>query len=236
MYDPIKMFHREKLVTGMMSRVVLVNAFAIFFVLFASSGSASDTIVVNGLFKNKAVLLINGKQHILSIGKPGPNGIELLGIENEKVTLNINGSQHTYKLGDSTAITTNYKQSDVQEVLVALNALGQFLTVGAINRQPVQFLVDTGATTVALNSTHAKQLGLTYREKGTPTMIATASGMSQAYRLILDEISIGEIRLHHIEAVVIEGSHPVHVLLGMSFLGNLDIHREGQIMKIMKKW
>ncbi|KPJ91573.1 MAG: hypothetical protein AMJ55_11550 [Gammaproteobacteria bacterium SG8_15] len=220
----------------MVFRAFLIATFATYLILVQISVFANDTIVVNGLFKNKAVLLINGKQHILSVGQPGPNGIELLAIEGVTVTLNINGATQKYKLGDSTAITTNYKQNKEQEVLVALNTLGQFLTVGAINKQPVQFLVDTGATSVALNSTHAKQLGLDYRNKGTPTMIATASGTSVAYRIMLDEISIGEIRLHHIEAVVIEGNYPVHVLLGMSFLGNLDIHREGQIMKIKKKW
>jgi aspartyl protease family protein len=230
------MFRYLWCLTVMTLRAVVINSIVIFSVFVQSYGIANDTIVVNGLFKNKAVLLINGKQHILSIGKPGPNGIELLAIEGVTVTLNINGNTQKYKLGDSTAITTNYKQNKEQEVLVALNTLGQFLTVGAINKQPVQFLVDTGATSVALNSMHAKQLGLDYRNKGTPTMIATASGTSVAYRIMLDEISIGEIRLHHIEAVVIEGNYPVHVLLGMSFLGNLDIHREGQIMKIKKKW
>ncbi len=230
------MFHYLWYLTDMTFRSLLINSIVIFSIFFQSNGFANDTIVVNGLFKNKAVLLINGKQHILSIGKPGPNGIELLAIEGVTVTLNINGNTQKYKLGDSTAITTNYKENKEKEVLVALNTLGQFLTVGAINKQAVQFLVDTGATSVALNSAHAKQLGLDYRSKGTPTMIATASGTSVAYRIMLDEVSLGEIRLHHIEAVVIEGNYPIHVLLGMSFLGNLDIHREGQIMKIKKKW
>ncbi|MCI0507104.1 MAG: TIGR02281 family clan AA aspartic protease [Gammaproteobacteria bacterium] len=220
----------------MIFRFALINIVVILTALFHSQLFANDTIVVNGLFKNKAVLLINGKQHILSIGTPGPGGITLIAIEGEKVTLSIDGAIQSYRLGESTSITTNYKQSDEPEVLIALNTAGQFLTVGAINKQPVQVLVDTGATSVALNSAHAKNIGLDYRNKGTPTMIATASGVSQAYRIILDEISIGEIRLHHIEAVVIEGNYPVHVLLGMSFLGNLDIHREGQIMKIKKKW
>ena len=220
----------------MVFRAFFITIVATFSIFVQSIGYTSDTIVVNGLFKNKAVLLINGKQHILSVGQSAPNGIELLAIEGVTVALNINGVIQKFKLGDSTAITTKYKQNKEQEVLVALNTLGQFLTVGAINKQPVQFLIDTGATSVALNSAHARQLGLDYRNKGTPTMIATASGTSMAYRVMLDEVSIGEIRLHHIEAVVIEGNYPVHVLLGMSFLGNLDIHREGQLMKIKKKW
>ena len=194
----------------MVFRAFFITIVATFSIFVQSIGYTSDTIVVNGLFKNKAVLLINGKQHILSVGQSAPNGIELLAIEGVTVALNINGVIQKFKLGDSTAITTKYKQNKEQEVLVALNTLGQFLTVGAINKQPVQFLIDTGATSVALNSAHARQLGIDYRNKGTPTMIATASGTSMAYRVMLDEVSIGEIRLHHIEAVVIEGNYPVH--------------------------
>ena len=198
--------------------------------------AADRTIVVNGLFKNKAVLLINGQQHILSVGKTGPDGIKLTSIDGDKVTLNIDGQKHTYKLGDSTAISTNFKQNEEQEVTIALNPYGQFLTVGYINNQIVQFLVDTGATSVALNSEQAKKLGIDYLKKGTPGVVTTASGVSQAYRVTLDTVSIGEIRLHNIDAMVIEGRFPVHVLLGMSFLGSLDIHREGQLMTIKKKW
>lgn len=198
--------------------------------------AADTTITVNGLFKNKAVLLINGKQHILSVGKSGPEGIKVTTIDGDNVTLNINGKKQVYKLGDTTALSTNFKQSKEQEVTVALNSYGQFLTVGYINNQTVQFLVDTGATSVALNSIQARKLGIDYLKNGVPSVVTTASGMSKAYRIKLDTVSIGEIRLHNIDAMVIEGNFPVHVLLGMSFLGSLDIHREGQLMKIKKKW
>ena len=223
----------------MMSFRALNPFIFICFLIFTPGGllfAADTTIVVNGIFKNKAVLLINGKQHILSVGKTGPDGIKLTSIKGDKVTLNIDGKKQTYKLGDSTAISTNFKQSKEQEVTIALNSYGQFLTIGYINNQTVQFLVDTGATSVALNSMQAKKLGIDYLKKGVPGVVTTASGMSKAYSVTLDTVSIGEIRLHNIQAMVIEGNFPVHVLLGMSFLGSLDIHREGQLMKIKKKW
>ena len=223
----------------MINRAFIASISLSILILFLIGGGlhASDaTIVVNGLFKNKAVLLINGKQHILSVGKTGPEGIKLTSITGDDVTLTINGKKHTYKLGDTSSISTNFKQSEEQEVTISLNQQGQFLTFGYINNQTVQFLVDTGATSVALNSIQAKKLGLDYRKKGVPSVVATASGMSKAYRITLDTVSVGEIRLHHIDAMVIEGNFPVHVLLGMSFLGSLDIHREGQLMKIKKKW
>lgn len=67
-------------------------------------------------------------------------------------------------------------------------------------------------------------------------MVATASGQSPAYIVVLDTVSVGEIRLSNVEAVVIEGNFPSEALLGMTFLGNMEIHRQGQLMKIKKKW
>ncbi|WP_455365264.1 retropepsin-like aspartic protease family protein [Kaarinaea lacus] len=200
------------------------------------ANSAPYNIAVNGLFKNKAVLLINGKQHILSLGKKTAEGVKLVAIEGDKVTLNINGEDRQFRMGENSAISTNFKENKEKEVVIAVNSSGHFFTVGAINKHPVKFLVDTGATAVAINSNHANRLGIDYRNKGTPTMVATASGQSPAYIVILDTVSVGEIRLSNVEAVVIEGNFPSEALLGMTFLGNMEIHRQGQLMKIKKKW
>ncbi|WP_455200091.1 retropepsin-like aspartic protease family protein, partial [Kaarinaea lacus] len=89
---------------------------------------------------------------------------------------------------------------------------------------------------IALNSKHAERLGIDYRANGTPTVVATASGKSPAHIVTLDTVSVGEIQLYNVEAVVMQGDFPSEALLGMTFLGNLEIHREGQLMKIKKKW
>jgi aspartyl protease family protein len=219
-----------------MRAAAIISVFCITLFWQGQAVSSTYNIAVNGLFKNKAVLLINGKQHILSKGKKTPEGIKLLAIDGDRVTLKIDGENRVFSIGENTAISTNFKQRKEKEVVIAVNERGHFFTVGTINKQPIRFMVDTGATAVALNSKHAEKLGIDYRGKGTPTVVATASGTSPAYIVMLDSISVGDIYLHHIEAVVMQGDFPSEALLGMSFLGNLEIHREGQLMKIKKKW
>ena len=111
-----------------------------------------------------------------------------------------------------------------------------FKTTGSINGYTVNFLVDTGASSIALNSNMAKRLGLQYKLKGDPTIVTTASGSVSAYSINLDRVKVGEIMLRNVAAVVIDGSEPSTPLLGMSYLGRLNIVNEGQVMKLEQKF
>ena len=197
---------------------------------------ADTTIEFNGKFKDKAILLVNGKSHVLKTGETSPEGVKLISLDGDTILVEVEGKAKKLKLGDRNAIKTNFVESRSKEVIVSLNGHGQFITAGAINKQIVSLLIDTGANTVALNSEHAKKLGIDYARVGQTTVISTASGLTKAYRVTLDSVSIGEILLTNVAAVVIEGQYPAHILLGMSFLGNLEINREQQVMKIRKKW
>lgn len=111
-----------------------------------------------------------------------------------------------------------------------------FRTVGSINGYPVNFLVDTGASIVAMNSIQAKRLGIQYLLDGNPTMVSTAGGNVAAYNIRLKNVSVGQIKLQDIDAVIIEGAHPEDVLLGMSFLGRLNVKNENEVMMLETKF
>ena len=81
----------------------------------------------------------------------------------------------------------------------------------------MQFLVDTGATSIAMNENEARRLGIDYRVDGKPMVASTASGTSRGWRVTLDRVKIGGIELLGVEAAVIEGGYPTEALLGMSF-------------------
>ena len=110
-----------------------------------------------------------------------------------------------------------------------------YRVVGSINGFPVRFLVDTGASSIAMNSAQARRLGIDYRVEGKPGMASTASGVVRSYGVVLDRVKVGDIELRNVRAEIIDGSHPQQVLLGMTFLSRVDMAREGQMLELTSK-
>lgn len=197
---------------------------------------AVKSVSVQGLLGDKAVLLVDGKRHIVRINNSTPEGVKLLSIQGDAVVLEIDGQQRKQTMGDNVVFNTRYVAPESQEVLVSQNNNGLFTTVGSINGLTVNLLVDTGANIVTLNAQHARRLGVAYEAQGEPVMVATASGIVKAYRVTLRSVAVGQIELQNVAAVVMTGAHPAEILLGMSFLGSLEIQRNGNVMKIRKNF
>jgi aspartyl protease family protein len=96
-------------------------------------------------------------------------------------------------------------------------------------------MVDTGATVVAMNSTVANRIGIDYRKHGQPGMASTPAGYVKTYNITLGTVQVGSITLHNVAGSVIEGNHPREALLGMSFLGHLDMKRDGEKMELNER-
>jgi aspartyl protease family protein len=203
--------------------------------MFASLAvTAAARVSVLGLFNNKAVVLIDGRQRTLALNQTSPEGVTLISINSDGAVLEIGGKRSVYPLGGQagTSIGTP-KQTAVQ---VYRDPQGMYMAAGSINGFPVNFLVDTGATAVAMNSIQAKRMGINFRLNGESIMVNTASGVEQAYQVKLARVKLGDIELYNIDAVVLDGPSPSDVLLGMSFLGRLEIQNSGQVMQLKRKY
>ena len=110
------------------------------------------------------------------------------------------------------------------EVKLLGNAQGHFVASGRINNVPVEFLLDTGATDVAVPAELAERLGL---KRGLPVTLSTANGRSQGYRTHLDRLQLGDIVLQDVRALVAPGLGGEQVLLGMSALKQLEFTQRG---------
>lgn len=190
-------------------------------------------IVVLGLFKNKAIVQIDGKQRTLKKGKASPEGVILISADSEAAILEIDGKQKEFKLGRH--IGTSYKQKKQAEAKI-MPVNGMYSITGFINGQPVTFIVDTGATWISMNIHHARSLGINFRYIGKRSYVSTANGMVPIYRITLDKVRVGEIELTNVAAGVIEGNSPAKVLLGNSFLNRVEMQRQGQVMLLKQKF
>lgn len=216
-----------------LSPVTKVLLFAL--ALAPSPGWAVDSIRVVGLFSGTAVIQLDGRQTLLRAGQTSSEGVTLVSANAKEAVLEVKGKRGTYTLG--THISSNYADPAGREIAVRIwpDARGMYTVVGSINGFPVRFLVDTGATTIAMNGAEARRLGIDYRVEGKPGMASTASGVVRSYGVVLDRVKVGGIKLRNVRAGVIDGSHPQQVLLGMAFLSRVDMARKGQMLELTSK-
>ena len=194
---------------------------------------AVSRIEVQALFGGKAIVMIDGQRRTLTIGQTSPEGVKLIDADSKQAVLEVDGKPTSYKPGG--AISLSYARPEHLEEKVYADDRGMFHSVGTINGRTVRFLLDTGATTVAMNKSQAKQLGVNYRMNGERVVISTASDHVKGYRVRLKSVSLGKIKQRNVEAMVIDGDHPGPILLGMSFLGKLKVEKAGEVMKIRQR-
>ena len=202
--------------------------------LFLTNAYAVEKLEVQGLFSNKAVLMIDGKRHILAVGETSPEGVKVISANSRGAVLEVDGQQKQYNLGYS-AVSTTFSKRKSQKETIFVNSGGMYMTFGNINGRTVRFLVDTGASAISMNVEQAKKLGIRYDKIGVPAGVSTASGYVNAYRVRLKSVSVGKITETNVEAFVIDGNHPGPILLGMTFLGRLSVEHSGNSMTLLQK-
>lgn len=201
--------------------------------LLVSTGANALDVNLVGLFPNKALVQIDGGGlQTLSVGQKTPDGIVLVSVERDGATFDIHGRRVALALGHARRQSS---PTAAESVMVPADAQGHLVADGQVNGTPIRFVVDTGATNVALSAGDASRLGLEYRT-GRKTVVETANGALSAYRIRLDTVSIGDVAVHDVDAVVVEGNRLPVALLGMSFLNRVTIKHEGAIMTLTNRY
>ncbi len=213
-----------------------MNKFLLISLLIIASlniAQASDSVRVLALFSDKALVNINGKQQIIKKGQV-IDGIELISASGRGAVLKFaDGRQQT--LGLNQSISSSFKKPDKKKLRVFSDSQGMFLVDGAINGKSTRFLIDTGASHIAISSAEADRLGLDY--KNAPTgRVQTASEEVPVWNITLDRVKVGAIAVPQVSAVVLRGDRPRHILLGMTFLQHLNMQRDGTAMVLEKKF
>ena len=212
----------------------LIASVALTVLLGSALAQAVEKIRVNGLFKDKAILVIDGKQRLLRAGETSPEGVTLIQSNSKRAVIEVNGVQSTHELG--TQISGGFSKPESPAVYIYPTPNNMYTVVGSINGYPVNFVVDTGATAVSMNSNQARRLGIDYAVEGRQALSQTASGIVKIYIVRLKRVKVGDIELTNVEGSVHEGDFPTEVLLGMSFLGRLEMRRNDGVLELRKKY
>ena len=209
-----------------------IAAVALGFAL-AAPAAATDVTVV-GLSSARASVSINGgSPRWLAVGQRSPEGVVLVAVDRESATFEIDGKRRALGMNQA-YVAAKAAGSGSSSVTLKADARGHFVADGQVNGGTVRFLVDTGATTIALPATDAKRLGIDYL-KGERGMVQTANGTAPAYRVKFDTVKLGDITLNAVEGVVLEGGLQT-ALLGMSFLNRTEMKRDGETMVLTKRF
>ena len=204
-------------------------------VLLAVPVLAATQLNVVGLFTGKAVVAINGSAPQTIAAGQTKNGVKLLSANSESATFLVEGKQQTLKMGQAASIAGANVPTNKSPVSLYADQSGHYFGNLNINGASLKYVVDTGATTVALNSGDAKFAKIDY-EKGEKVTMSTANGNVSAYLVHINTLKIGTIVLNDVAATVSEGDSPPFVLLGMTALNRMSMKNENSILTLSKKY
>ena len=176
--------------------------------------------------------MIDGsKPRTISVGET-VQGVKLLAADSEGARFDVDGKSRSLGMGQSFAggATAGARKS----VSLTADARGHFAAAGSLNGYPLTFLVDTGATDIAINAAEARRMGLDYKA-GQAFGVSTAAGVVPAWRVTFNTVKVGGITLNQIEGMVVEAGLSVP-LLGMSFLNRMEMQRDGQTMTLTQRY
>ena len=117
----------------------------------------------------------------------------------------------------------------VPEVRLERNRYGHYVATGMINGEPVEFMLDTGATDVSIPVAVADRLEL---RRGQAVYYHTANGTVRAWQTTVDAIQLGPLRAGPVRASINPHARGESVLLGMSFLKELDFSQQGNTLTL----
>ena len=201
---------------------------------WVSGLQAVEQIEVEALFSGQAMVRVDGKRRLLKLDKPSPEGLLLISADSKEAVIEIDGKRQRYPLGNR--VSSRYSQPETVSAKIWRDQSGAYTTVGTINGRTVNFLVDTGATGVAMYRSDAKRLGLAYRLDGKPIYVNTANGTTSAFEVSLNRVQVGDIVLRNVRGFVIEGQGSGPLLLGMSFLNRVKMEDQGSVLFLHSKY
>jgi aspartyl protease family protein len=192
--------------------------------LLVAGTAAAQSVALQGMLGNKALLIVDGAPPKSVAPGETHKGVKVLSTLGDQAVVEIDGKRHTLRVGDAPAsVGAGATSPRGSKIVLTAGSGGHFFTQGSVNGHAVQFVVDTGATDVAMGAADAQRLGIDFR-KGELGRSATANGVVTVYRVKLSSVRIGDVEVYGVDATVLP-AHSGPMLLGNSFLTRFQMTR-----------
>lgn len=201
----------------------------------AGGGAWAQSVAMTGSMGSKALLVVNGGAPKALAAGETHQGVKVLSVGAEQVTVEVGGKRQTVALGGApVSIGGSGGGATGTQIVLTAGSGGHFTALGSINGRSIPFLVDTGATSVALSAEDARRLGIDF-SKGQRITGSTANGTITAYRVKLNSVRIQDVEVFDVDAAVVPQGMP-HVLLGNSFLSRFQIKQENDKLTLTRRY
>ena len=195
----------------------------------------AQTVTLNGsMGTRQALLVIDGVPRVVEIGATA-HGVRLLSLSPTQAEIDVGGQRRLLQAGASPVRVgaTESLATASNEIVLTAGTGGHFTTDGQINGKAVSFMVDTGATSIAMGQAEADRIGLNY--KNSPRgFTETANGRVPISVVTLSSVRVGDIEIANVQAVVMPTTM-THILLGNSFLTRFQMKRDNDVMRLVKR-
>ena len=192
----------------------------------------AQDVALAGILGGKALLVVNGSAPLGVAPGESHMGVQVVSVGREDAVVDSAGGRRSLRLGEAPVRVGG--SGTGQRVVLKADARGHFVSNGQINGRIMQYMVDTGASTVAIGRPDAQRMGLKFEEQGQSVRMNTANGVAQGWRMRLDSVRVGDVELRGVDAIVTPQPMP-YVLLGNSFLREFEMSRNGDEMMLLKR-
>lgn len=210
-------------------RPALIRPLVAFALVFAALAAQAQGVALTGTMGSRALLVIDGQPQVLAVGDSA-RGVKLLSLDGDQARVDVKGQVIALRVGAAQVSVGGPAGASGREIVMTAGPGGHFLADGSINGRAVRFMVDTGATNVALSAAEATRLGIDW-QRGQRGYASTANGTIAVYRVNLRSVRVGDVEVANVDATVGAGPMP-HVLLGNSFLSRFSMRRESDVMRL----
>ena len=209
-----------------------MRALAVLTLALAAGTACAQGVSLQGMLGNKALLVVGGVPRAVAPGETW-QGMKVVSTSGEQAVVLVDGQRLTLRVGEAPASVGRAAASGGNSIALTADSHGHFFTQGSINNRPVQFMVDTGASVVAIGQGEADRLGLDYRN-GRPVRLGTANGTTMGWAIRLPQLRVGDVMAYEVDAVVTPAPMPAE-LLGNSYLSRFNMRRDGDQMLLIKR-